>query len=68
MSKNLSNLMKKIRLFPKNVVHLGFFTNEMECERHKQDFSNKVIILEATSVLIFKYKNARKQVSKILCN
>ena len=37
-----------------------FFTNEMECERSKQDFSKKVIVLNATSVLIFQYKNARK--------
>ena len=27
---------------------LGFFINEMECERGKQDFSNKVIVLNAT--------------------
>ena len=40
-------------LFPKNVVHFGFFTNEMECERAKQDFCNKVIVFNATSVLIF---------------
>ena len=33
-------LQKKMPLFPKNVVHFGFFTNEMECERCKQDFSN----------------------------
>ena len=31
------------------------------CKRGKQDFSNKVIVLNATSVLlIFQYKNARK--------
>ena len=49
-------------LFPKNVVHFRFFTrvNEMECERSKQDLSNKVIVLNATSALIFQYKNARK--------
>ena len=47
-------------LFPKNVVHFRFFTNEVECERGKQDFSNKVMVLNATSVLIFQYKNARK--------
>ena len=47
-------------LFPKNVMHFGFFTNEVECERGKQDFSNKVMILTATSVLIYQYKNARK--------
>ena len=31
-------------LFPKNVVHFGFFTNKMECERGKQDFSKKMIV------------------------
>ena len=41
-------------------MHFGFFTNEMKCERDKQDFRNKVIVLNATSVLIFQYKNARK--------
>ena len=40
------------------------FTDEMECERGKQDFSNKVIVHNATSVLIFQYKNAGKRVSK----
>ena len=34
-------ITKKIPLFPKNVVHIGFFTNEMECEKGTQDFSNK---------------------------
>ena len=47
-------------LFLKNIVHFGFFTNKMECERGKQDFSNKVIVLNAPSVLIFQYKNVRK--------
>ena len=28
------------------------------CERGKQYFSNKVIVLNATSALIFRYKNA----------
>ena len=32
----------------------------MECERDEQDFSNKVIVLNATSALIFQYKNVRK--------
>ena len=40
-------------LFRKNVVHFLIFTNDMECESDKQDFSNKVIVLNATSVLIF---------------
>ena len=47
-------------LFPKYVVHFGFLTYEMECERGKQDFSNKEIVLNSTSVLIFQYKNSRK--------
>ena len=29
--------IKKIPLFPKNVVYFGFFTNEMECVRVKQE-------------------------------
>ena len=32
---------KKIQLFPKNVVHFGFFTNDIDCERGKKDFSKK---------------------------
>ena len=44
---------KDMPLFPKNVVHFGFFANEMECERGKQDFSYKVIVFNATSVFIF---------------
>ena len=36
-----------MRLFSKNVMHFEFLTNEMECERGKQDFSNKVIVLNA---------------------
>ena len=35
----------KMPLFPKNVAHFGFLTNEMKCERGKQDFSNKEIVL-----------------------
>ena len=42
------------KLFPKNVVCI--FTDEMECERGKQRFNNKVIILNAASILIFEYK------------
>ena len=42
-------------LFLKNVVYFGVFTNEMECERDKQDCSNKVIVLNATSVLMQLY-------------
>ena len=47
-------------LFHNNIVHFEFFANKMECERNKQDFSNKAIALNATTVLIFQYKNARK--------
>ena len=48
-------------LLPKNVVYFGFFTNEMECERGKQDFSNRVIVLNATiNYLLFQYKNTRE--------
>ena len=36
----------------------------MEFERGKQDFSNKMIVLNTTSVLIFQYKNAKTQVSR----
>ena len=60
MSKNLSILNEdnkkknniKMPLFPKNLVHFGFFTNETECKRGKQDFSNETVFLNATSVLI----------------
>ena len=41
-------------------VHFRFFTNEMECEKGKQDFSKKVTVLNAINVLIFQYKNAKK--------
>ena len=44
---------KKMPLLSKNVVHFGCFTNDVECERGKQDLSNKVIILNGTSVLMF---------------
>ena len=30
-----------MQLFPKNVMHFGFFRNEMESEEGKQDLSNK---------------------------
>ena len=49
-------------LFAKNVVHFGFLTNEVECERGKQDFSNNVS-------LYLKAKNGRKMIfKKILYN
>ena len=49
-------------LFLKNIVNFVFFTSKMECERGKQYFNNKVVVLNATSVHIskYKYKNARK--------
>ena len=50
---------KKMPLFPKTVVHFGFFPNEMECKRGKQDFGNKVIVLNATNALIFEYKKCQ---------
>ena len=40
--------------------NVNFFTKEMEYERGKQDFSNKVIVLNETSILIFQYKNTGK--------
>ena len=58
---NKINNNKKMQLFSNNVVHFGFFfANEMECKRGKQDFGNIVIVLNATSVLIFQYKNDKK--------
>ena len=54
------NNKKKMPLFPKNVVHFGFFANEMERERNKQGFSNTVIVLNAASVLIFEYKKCQE--------
>ena len=44
-------------------VHFGCFTNEMEYERGKQ-FSNKVIVLNATSALYFNTKMPGRRVSK----
>ena len=41
-----------------------FFANEVECERGKQDFSNKVIVLNATSLITFNTKMPGKQVLK----
>ena len=45
-----------MQLYPKNFVNFEFFTNEIECEMGRQDFSNKVIVVNATSVLIFEYQ------------
>ena len=65
----IKNSKKKVPLFPKNFVHFEHFTSKMECEKGKQNFSNKVIVLNATSTLIFQYKNARKtSLKKILYN
>ena len=46
-------------LFPKNVVHFGIFTNEMECEKGKQDS----FLLQQES-LYFSTKMPGKRVSK----
>ena len=46
-------------LFLKTVVHFGFLPNEMECEMGKQRFSNKVIVFNSTSHLIFEYEFQR---------
>ena len=51
----------KIPLFAKNVGHFEFFTNEMECERVKQDFSNQVIVFNA---IYFNRKMPGKRVTK----
>ena len=45
-------------LLPKNIVNFGLFTNEMECERGKQDLSNKVIVLNATHAYIIGHYNS----------
>ena len=46
--------IKKIPLFSKNVMHFGVFL-QMRCNGKgvKQDSSNKVIVPNATSVLIY---------------
>ena len=51
-------------LFLKNVVHFGCLTNEMECERGNQDFSNKVIVLMQQVSLYFKTKKPGKRISR----
>ena len=56
----IKKMTKKCRYFPKVLCIWDFRANEMECEMDKQDFSKKVIIPNATSVLILQYKNARK--------
>ena len=71
MSKNLCILKKiiknnnKMPLFPKKCTFWGF-TYEMERETDKEDFCNKVIFLNVTSVLIFQYRNARKTSVKLI--
>ena len=61
MNEQNKKITTKCHYFLKMLGILGiFFTNELECERGKQDFSNKVIVLKATNGLIFQYKNARK--------
>ena len=48
-------------LFSKKVMHFRFFTNEMQSEGGKTHFTNKVIVLNATSALIFQHKNASRR-------
>ena len=55
---------RELPLFPKNVVHFGFFTNEMDCERGKHDLSNKVIVLNAQVSSYFNTKMPEKGLSK----
>ena len=47
-------------LFPENVMHFGFFTNEMECERGKQVFGKKWLFLMQQVCLYLNTKNFRK--------
>ena len=54
----------KITLFPKNVVNFGFFTNEMECERAKQDLVIKWSFLMQQVSLYLTTKMPGKRVSK----
>ena len=42
---------EKMPFYSKNVVHFGSFTNEMECERVKQRFSNKAIVFNEVAVV-----------------
>ena len=59
-------IQKKISLFPKNVVYFGFFTHDMECERGKHDFSNKVMILMQQVSLYFNKNCQENEFQKIL--
>ena len=61
------NKKTKRRYFQKCCV-FGFFLNEMECERSIQDFSNKVIVLNATNVLISIEKCQQNEFQTILYN
>ena len=52
LNKDNKKVIKKRLYFLKMLSILSFFTNEMECERGKQDFNNKVIVPNETSALI----------------
>ena len=59
---------RKMPLFPKNVVHFGFFTNEMKCERGKQ-----VLVIKWSFLIqhVFKFSIQNRQENefqKILYN
>ena len=59
MNEDNKKITKKCHYFKKSCAFVFFFTNEIEGEMGKQDFSNKVIDLNATIVLIFQ-DNGRK--------
>ena len=48
-------IIKKIPLFPKNLVYFGCFTTEVDFERGKQDLSNKVINTKMPGKRVSKY-------------
>ena len=60
MNEDYKKITNKNAVISQKCCAFWVFTNDMECERFKQDFSNKVFVLKATSVLIFEYKNSRK--------
>ena len=64
MNEDIKKLTKKkMAWFPKNVVHFGFFTNEMECERDKQILVIKWSFLMQPESLYFNTKMSEKWVS-----
>ena len=57
----IKKLQKKMPLFSKIVVHFEFFLQmRWNVKGGKQDFSNKVIVLNATSVVILQYKQCQE--------